>query len=36
MRHTKNRCWKKGKDFKTHATINNYLEMLMDDEATTF
>jgi len=28
-------CWKKGKETKTHATTNNYLEMLTDDEATT-
>lgn len=36
MGHTKNMCWKKSKDTKPHTTTNNYLEMLMDDDVTTF
>jgi hypothetical protein len=36
MGHTKNMCWKKNKDTKPHTTTNNYLEMLMDDDVTTF
>jgi hypothetical protein len=36
MGHIEDMCWKKSKDAKPHATTNNYLKMLMDDEATTF
>jgi hypothetical protein len=35
MGHIKDKCWKKGKDTKMHTIANNYLKMLMDDEATT-
>jgi hypothetical protein len=35
MGHIENKCWKKGKDTKPHAIANNYLEVLMDDEAAT-
>ncbi len=36
MGHAEDMCWKKNKDTKPHVTTNNYLEMLMDDETTTF
>jgi hypothetical protein len=35
MGHTKNKCWKKGKETKSHSTTINYLEVLVDDELAT-
>jgi hypothetical protein len=35
MGHTKNICWKCGKDGKTPFVANNYLEVLIDDEEAT-
>jgi hypothetical protein len=35
MGHIENKCWKKGKETKSHSTINNYMEVLVDDEVAT-
>jgi hypothetical protein len=35
MGHTKNKCWKKRKETKSHSTTNNYMEILVDDEVAT-
>jgi len=35
MGHTKNICWKCGKDGKMSTVVTNYLKVLVDDEETT-
>jgi len=35
MGHTKDRCWKQGKDVKITSTSNNYLEVLVNNEEAT-
>lgn len=35
MGHTKDRCWKHGKDGKTLFVVTNYLQVLVDDEEAT-
>jgi hypothetical protein len=35
MGHTKNKCWKKRKETKSHSCTNNYMEILVDDEVAT-
>ncbi len=35
MGHTKNKCWKKGMETKSHSTTINYLEVFVDDELAT-
>jgi hypothetical protein len=32
MGHIEDKCWKRGKDGKTTSTLNNYLEVLVNDE----
>jgi hypothetical protein len=36
MEHTKDKCWKRGKDGKVSFVANNYLEVLVDDEEASF
>jgi hypothetical protein len=33
--HTKERCWKRGKQPKANYVVNKYLEAFVNDEATT-
>jgi hypothetical protein len=33
--HSKDRCWKKSEDGKTHSGAANFLEVMLDDEAAT-
>ncbi len=35
MGHMEDWCWKKGKEIKPHFVTNNYLEVLVNDKATT-
>jgi hypothetical protein len=35
MGHTKDICWKRGKDGKVSSDANNYLKVLVDDEEAT-